>query len=208
MRHHPRAAVALALAGFALAGAGALELARAGQPQRWPAGTIRVYDRSGWTRAVQLAAAQWNRARLGVRFQLVGASGHPDVTVVSDHERVARECARAGCIAFVTHIGYPGRGRRSEVVLGAPGDSLDPDPGEVQLVTHELGHILGLRHHNRGGCKVMNPQLADIQCGPEVKNARELCGPMPLDLRRVARLYGVPVVRLSPYCTTRRAPAL
>lgn len=202
---HLRLAACIAVAAATvLAAAGAA--ARTGSPDepgRWPSGLIRVYDASGWHRAAGLALAQWNAARLGVRFVQVGRRADADVVIVTDAERAGRTCGEA-CEAFVTRIGYGGEDvLPSEVVLPEPSPTgwRRPSVEDVQLLVHELGHVLGLRHRE-DECKVMNPELAQA-CRPALSGDGEwLCGPLPRDLRKAAALYRVRPAHMDPYCLT------
>lgn len=191
----------LAVAAAAVAAAAAGGVASSDRSGRWPDGEIRVYDASGWDRALALALVQWNEAGLGVRFVRARAREDADVLVVSDEERVRRKCADS-CAAFVTRIGYRPGSTASEVVLPArsAGEREQPGLKDVQLVVHELGHILGVRHRDEE-CKVMNPELAR-SCHPLLSSGEWLCGPLPRDVRKAAKLYGVRPAYVDPYCLT------
>lgn len=167
----------------------------------WPDGEVRIHDASGWARAVDLALGQWNAAGLGVRFVRVPAREEADVVVAADDERVRARCAER-CAAFVTRIGYRAGSRPSEVVLGerSRAERKQPSLKDVQLVVHELGHILGLRHRELD-CKVMNPDLAR-DCDPLLSEDAWLCGPLERDLRKAALLYRVRPRHVDPYCLT------
>ena len=173
----------------------------AAPPGRWPAGDIRIHDGSGWRRAVALAIRQWNGAGLGVRFVPVASPERADVLVVADDERVGKRCAER-CAAFVTRIGYRAGAAPSEVVLGERRHSERKRPSlkDVQLVVHELGHVLGLRHRELD-CKVMNPELARA-CDPLLGTDGWLCGPLERDLLKAGALYDVRPRAVDPYCLT------
>ncbi len=168
---------------------------------RWPAGDIRIHDTSGWTRAIQLAIRQWNSAGLGVRFVPVAGRERADVVVAADEERVRRRCAET-CAAFVTRIGYRAGAEPSELVLGERrhNERKLPSLKDVQLVVHELGHVLGLRHRDLD-CKVMNPELAR-DCAPLLAAEGWLCGPLERDLAKAATLYDVRPNAVDPHCLT------
>ena len=168
---------------------------------RWPAGDIRIHDASGWSRAVALAIRQWNGAGLGVRFARVASPARADVLVVADDERVRERCAER-CAAFVTRVGYRAGAKPSEVVLGERrhDERKRPSLKDVQLVVHELGHVLGLGHRELD-CKVMNPELAP-DCAPLLAADGWLCGPLRRDLEKAGALYDVRPRAVDPYCLT------
>ncbi len=168
---------------------------------RWPEGEIRVYDASGWTRAVSLALGQWNAAELGVRFANVGRRADADVVIVADDARVRAKCADV-CAGYTTWIGARGDRPATEILLPerAPFQEAEPTIKDVQLLVHELGHVLGLRHRDEH-CKVMNPHLAR-DCDPMAEANVWLCGPLPRDLAKAERLYGVRPADVDPYCLT------
>ena len=100
----------------------------------------------------------------------------------------------------MTRIGYRAGAAPSEVVLPerSPNHAGNPNPKDVQLVVHELGHVLGLRPR-REHCKVMNPKLAG-DCDPILSGGEWLCGPLQRDLEKAARVYGVRPAAVDPYC--------
>src|SRR5438067_697282 len=132
------ASAALALAFFAMV---APAFGSFIEGRAWPGGTITYYS-SVYPRAVDRAAAVWNRAGVGVTFQKAPRSG----------ARVLVSSGPHGCGGQAL-VGYP-YGRSSWVKLnsGCNKDLM------VLTTAHEFGHVLGLGHENNR-CARMNPTL-------------------------------------------------
>jgi astacin (peptidase family M12A) len=108
----------------------------------WPGGTITYYS-SAYPRAVDRAAAVWNRAGVGVTFQKAPRST----------ARVFVSSGPTGCGGRAL-VGYPGYAGSSWVKLdsGCNKDLI------VLTTAHEFGHVIGLGHENNR-CARMNPVL-------------------------------------------------
>lgn len=79
----------------------------------------------------------------------------------------------------------------------------EPRPLSVWVAAHELGHVLGLRHHPGRGCSVMSEHAFDTRCAPSraagPPDADELaCVPAPADVQAAAALYGGAPGRRDP----------
>lgn len=143
---------------------------------RWPSGaTVRVYvaggdvgtQASALEAAFERGAAEWNRQALFGEFRLVGTTdlgqadvvlrwaGQPSPVVLSQCEpagtrAVTTFCAEDGdpvngLAVFPRADGEPGRVKMVVTILS----SQLTIPGRVdQLVTHELGHVLGIARHS------------------------------------------------------------
>ena len=108
----------------------------------WPGPTITYYS-SVYPKAVDRAAAVWNRAGLGVTFQRASKSA----------ARVLVSSGPHGCGGWAL-VGYQGSDGTSRMRLnsGCKADLM------VLTATHEFGHVLGLGHEN-SRCARMNPTI-------------------------------------------------
>jgi hypothetical protein len=144
-----------------------------------------------------------------VRFVPVPRKADADLVIVTDRRRLARLCEVRACAGHASTIGYDGG--QATIVMGDDGQPARPS-GRPQrdtgwgswpaVMAHELGHVAGLDHTN--ACSVMNP-VADDASHCKAKQSRTdsvLCGPMPQDVERLARLYHGPGLRrgYSPFC--------
>jgi hypothetical protein len=183
------------------------------RPRPWPGGVITYWDATGWRDTVPQAVAQWNRAGARVRFVRAQSRAAADVVLLSDSDKVDRQCRQAhvsgsgrSCAGYATAIGYPGPAGAKVLVRDRPPSTLgDPPAQEVRLVVHELGHILGLTH--RPSCRsVMNHSSALTGCDREKlfaaapSSSARLCGPFPADVAAARRLYGSTRRKGSRWC--------
>lgn len=164
-------------------------------PRKWPQGRITYVDTSLDHDAVKLAVRAWNRSGLDVRFVKVSSARRARL-VIQDTRRVP-----AGCGTGYGTLGYPGPGRKAYVSILHGTDARGQScawPGQTLVVTHELGHVLGLEH-DMSGCSLMNtshtngvaPSLCLGDDPDAAKPGRWRCRLIEkVDLRRAKRIYG------------------
>lgn len=170
--------------------------AEAAKPRKWPKGPITYVDQSLDPDAVKLAVAAWNSSGLNIRFKKVTSARKARV-IIKNTKKVP-----SGCGSGYGTLGYPGPGRKAQVSIlhGTDADGQGCAwPGQTQVVTHELGHVLGLEHY-MGGCSLMNTShtngvAASLCLDPADPNAakpgRWRCRLLePIDLKRVKKIYG------------------
>jgi predicted Zn-dependent protease len=160
---------------------------RAGGP--WPGSRITVFDASGWTRTVRAAIRRWNAVGAKVRLVEVRRRRGAEVTIVGrSPAAIRRDCPADGrghgCLAYAT-IGYRRRGAQVVLPTARAAEDRAPSLTDQRMVTHELGHVLGLRH--RHGCTVMAPDVTRIGCRGRAASAP---GPYAADAQAIDRLYG------------------
>ena len=148
---------------------------------RWPTGaTVHVFatgdadaNRSQWLRdAVAFGTRAWNDALLfgEVRLQVVSAPSEADVVVQyspGDSPVDASDCPPSGGLAFTTfclaedsvHLAvFPLResaGGRVKFLVTVRASSATDAQNVRRLVTHELGHTLGIAQHSLAATDLM-----------------------------------------------------
>ena len=113
----------------------------------WPGGVVRYYNAApsqAW--AVSRAVAAWNRSGANVQFV---ATSRAEAQLVIRHDPSVASCKKAeATIGFV----------QDASVKIFPRNDASPDCNKFTaavFLAHELGHVLGLRHEDRG-CAAMN----------------------------------------------------
>ncbi len=157
----------------------------------WPGETIRVWDTSDYHAATAHALAAWNGVDAGVVFRPARSPRSADVLIA----RFAR--SQTG-VAGQANVGWvPGIQAKVWVRGGLP-------PREAAaVITHELGHVLGLGHES-DACAIMRPKV-------EIGGARgaghcrvaqcahvERCLVQPDDANALRRLYRIMRPELVP----------
>lgn len=176
--------------------------------QRWPGTRITYYDATRDKLAVSKAVQAWNRT--GIRMRFVRTFNRRNANVVIRNTRDVP----GGCGTGLATVGYVGRGRQAYVNIlhgYARNGQACAWPGQSFVVAHELGHVLGLDHFDRG-CALMNSShtdgIAATRCLPGNASLDRFgqwrCRLVePMDIRRALRLYGgrMRPVRKNPWCT-------
>src|SRR3954465_8588005 len=81
----------------------------------WPGGIVNVYDASGSTDTIIVAAHQWTVSGADVDIRVVKYRRDADVVVVRDNQRLLKLCGK-DCLGYTTAIGRPHDGH-SEIIL-------------------------------------------------------------------------------------------
>jgi hypothetical protein len=179
-----------------------LPVTASSSPRTWNDGVVRYYDGSGMPRTVATAAARWNASGARVDLERVDALGDADVVIKVDDHALRGLCG-SDCLGYTTAIGRPRSGQTT--VLLAQELRGNPRPLSVWVAAHELGHVLGLQHHDGRTCSLMSPHAFDTRCAPslaaEPPTLDQLaCVPAPRDVDAAVKLYGGEPAGDDPRC--------
>ena len=171
-------------------------------PQAWDQGVVRYYDSSDMHPAVLAAAARWNASGAHVQLTQVDSPQEADVILEVDDRRLYGLCGH-DCLGYTTSIGRPAK--RPTTVLLAGELRGNARPLSVWVAAHELGHVLGLQHHDGRACSLMSPHAFDTSCAPSLAAkpatvGQLACVPAPADVYAAARLYGGAPASIDPRC--------
>ncbi len=134
--------------------------------------------------AVRQAVRMWNALPVNVRLVPARAGDAADVTVRhADYGTTPW----AGLTSWTSNAHRAIE--RATVHLNDHWTAGELPVERLDVVAHELGHALGLRHIP--GCAVMNPSgLPERRCRQGAPSGQVACGPQGSDLHALARMYG------------------
>jgi hypothetical protein len=176
--------------------------AASSSPRAWDHGVVRYYDGSGMHVTVLTAAARWNASGAHVHLEEVYSPQQADVVLKVDDRRLYRRCGH-DCLGYTTTIGRPANPPTTVLLAGELRGN--PRPLSVWVAAHELGHVLGLQHHDGRACSLMSPHAFDTNCAPSLAAkpatvGQLACVPAPADVYAAARLYGGEPATIDPRC--------
>jgi hypothetical protein len=173
--------IALAALGLALAPAASAYVPGG---KLWPGGTIRYYNAAA-DQAWPVARAVWVWNHSGARIRFVPSS-RADAQLLIDHFPHRRCVGHARATLGFTRTARVWLPRIDETTQACNSYS------SAHAVAHELGHVLGLGHEERG-CALMNPtgSWQGATLCPSAERWQWRCGLLEHDdVRGVVALYG------------------
>ena len=167
---------------------------------RWPSKTILYYDGTGkaYSKNVAAAAAAWNKSGQKARWKKTSKS-RARVQI-----RVSKNIPSAGLATY-----YGGQRGLIQIQPGMKGlrdSKAEGDWIATTIMTHEMGHIMGLDHETKK-CAVMQPAIG-IGC-PNPKDPWQYrCRVLePDDVRGGVALFGGKIGKVGPeFCDRTPAP--
>lgn len=151
---------------------------------RWKKQTVRYFNASGNKRldkALEVSADYWNALGLKIRLVKTGSARKADI--------IGKLRPKSFFPAGAVGLGQlPGSTKASTLDLSKElFATVANQQISVGVVTHELGHNLGLQH--LGGCAVMNSTVPGACPGFNPKTNVTQCGPSATDYRALRKLY-------------------
>lgn len=142
--------------------------------------TGELATNSTWYPLIQKAVAAWNNSDAGVNIVLTNDTSKYTLNVVE------KQAQYAGDTLVYEKEGYPGIVESAEIIIGAQHLTNATDQHITSVITHEIGHLLGLDDYDSDDDKALLVNNSIMSYG---RNYETVTTPQDFDVRNVLFQY-------------------
>lgn len=161
----------------------------------WGKDVVTYYNDSDYDVTLDYAIKRWEETGVPVRFKEI-YTDDADLTFRDDLAENIKSC-NGQCTAYIDHRGFSFLDETSVIHLRKPWQYEDEliEREDLNIIIHEVGHFLGLKHSSIKECAVMYRAVSP--CKEDLTQITDTgsiftCGPFPEDIERLHSLYEFP----------------